>query len=77
MANNLKKADFGDLDPILKGEDEFFKTWCQYKKCRHWSKLAFYAFSAKSNEKTLENGQKPLKWPITSKKPILGIWTPF
>ena len=43
MANNLKKADFWDLDPILKGEDEFFRTWCQYKKCRHWSKLAFYA----------------------------------
>ena len=56
-----KKADFWDLDPILKGEDEFFRTWCQYKKCKHWSNLAFYAFSAKSNDKNSR------KWPKTLK----------
>ncbi len=62
MANNLKKADFWDLDPILKGEDEFFRTWCQYKKCIHWSKLALCVFSAKSNHKN----------PIFSPFPVTG-----
>ena len=26
---------------IFGGEDEFSWTWCQYKKCRYWSKLSF------------------------------------
>ena len=45
-----KKTKKGYFWP-KKGENEFSWTWCQYKKCRYWSKLTFYRVWAKSNDK--------------------------
>ena len=51
-----------------KGENEFFWTWCQYKKCRYWSKLTFYGVWAKSLEPFLIKLPKTLKMAIFDQK---------
>ena len=55
------KRQFSGFGSHFKGENEYLRTWYQYKKCRHWSKPAFCAFSAKSNHKNWR------KWPKTFK----------
>ena len=71
------KNDLRDLKTSLKGEDEYFRTWFQYKKGSCRSKLVLCAFSAKSNQKDWRKWPKPSKMAKSSKKAIFRIWTPL
>ena len=49
-----------DLKWPLKAQDDFSRTWCQYKSCRYWSSRSKYAIWAKSAEPFLSKLTKSL-----------------